>query len=77
MTEIRLNPDLDVAALAEAFGVKRRLHLPGVLAPDSANAVAGVLEAETRWKTTVAAGGAFFELPLNGRVAEDPAKQSW
>ena len=77
MTEIRLNPDLDVAALAEAFALKRRLHLPCVLTPDSANAVAEVLEAETRWKTTVAAGGAFFELPLNGRVAEDPAKQSW
>jgi len=77
MTEIRLSPDLDVAALARAFAVRQRLHLPGVLATDSAEAVARVLEAETRWKTTVAAGGAFFELPLNGRVAEDPAKQAW
>ncbi|CAN5236313.1 hypothetical protein BH09PSE1_BH09PSE1_06830 [soil metagenome] len=77
MTDIRLSPDLDVAALAGAFAVGKRLHIPGVLAADSAGAVADVLEAETRWKTTVAAGGAFFELPLNGRVAEDPAKQSW
>lgn len=77
MTEIRLNPDLDVAALAAAFAVNQRLHLPGVLTTESADAVADVLEAETRWKTTVAAGGGFFELPLNGRVAEDPAKQSW
>lgn len=77
MTEIRLNPDLDVAALAAAFAVNRRLHLPAVLAGPSANAVADVLEAETRWKTTVAAGGGFFELPLHGRVAEDPSKQAW
>lgn len=77
MTPIRLNPDLDRAALAAAFKVNQRLHVPAVLAPDSAEAVAGVLEAETRWKTTVAASGGFFELPLNGRVAEDPSKQAW
>ena len=75
---IRLSPDLEAAALATAFKAGgKRLHVPGVLAADSARAVADVLEAETRWKTTVAAGGAFLELPLNGRVAEDPAKQSW
>lgn len=75
---IRLSPDLDVTALAGAFQAGgRRLHVPAVLAPDAAEAVAGVLEAETRWRTTVAAGGTFLELPLNGRVAEDPAKQSW
>lgn len=75
---IRLSPDLDVPALGRAFAAGgKRLHVSGVLSPDSAEAVAGVLEAETRWKTTVAAGGTFLELPLNGRVAEDPAKQSW
>ncbi|CAN5463981.1 hypothetical protein BH10PSE1_BH10PSE1_17180 [soil metagenome] len=77
MTEIHLSPDLDVATLARAFAIGKRLHIPGVLAAPGADAVANVLEAETRWKTTVAAGGAFLELPLNGRVAEDPAKQSW
>lgn len=75
---IRLSPDLDVPALAGAFAAGgKRLHIPGVLAPESAEAVAAVLEAETRWKTTVAAGGTFMELPLKGRIAEDPAKQSW
>ena len=75
---IRLSPDLDVATLAAAFKAGgRRLHIPNVLATESAGAVASVLEAETRWKTTVAAGGTFLELPLSGRVAEDPAKQAW
>jgi SM-20-related protein len=75
---IRLSPDLDVAALAEAFARGgRRLHIPGVLATESAEAVADVLEVETRWRTTVAAGGTYLELPLNGRTAEDPAKQAW
>jgi hypothetical protein len=75
---IRLSPDLDLPALARAFVAGgQRLHISGVLSPDSAEAIAAALEAETRWKTTVAAGGAFLELPLNGRVAEDPAKQAW
>ncbi|WGM32816.1 2OG-Fe(II) oxygenase family protein [Brevundimonas sp. NIBR11] len=75
---IRLSPDLDVQALATAFAAnRRRLHIPGILDADSAEAVGGVLEAETQWKATVAAGGTFLELPLNGRVAADPAKQAW
>jgi len=75
---IRLSPDLDVEALARAFAAGgKRLHVPRVLAADSAGAVVAALEAETRWKTTVAAGGTFLELPLDGRVAEDPAKQAW
>lgn len=77
MTGIRLSPDLDPLNLAKAFGVRQRLHIPGILSSDSADAVAGVLEAETRWKTTVAAGGAYFELPLEGRAAADPQKQGW
>lgn len=77
MTEIRLGADLDVDALARAFEARRRLRIPGILEAASAEAVAAVLEAETRWKTTVAAGGDFFELPLNGDRAEDPSKQAW
>lgn len=75
---IRLSPDLDVPALARAFAAGgQRLHVPGVLSAASAETVAAALEAETRWKTTIAAGGTFLELPLNGRVAEDPGKQAW
>ncbi len=77
MTGIRLNPDLDVDALARAFTARRRLRIPDILEAASAGAVAAVLEHETRWKTTVAAGGDFFELPLDGERAEDPSKQAW
>lgn len=74
---IRLSPDLDVQALAAAFVERRRLHIPGILAPESAEAVASALETDRRWKTTVAAGGAYLELPLENRRAADPAKQAW
>lgn len=76
-TDIRLSPDLDVGALSAAFAERRRLHIPNVLTAEAAGAVADALEAETAWKMTCAAGGGYFELPLNGRVAADPAKQSW
>ncbi|MBN8530030.1 MAG: 2OG-Fe(II) oxygenase [Caulobacterales bacterium] len=74
---IELNPGLDIEALKAAFAPSRRLHIPSILKPASAEAVADVLEAETRWKTTVAAGGAFFEMPLEGTRAADPSKQAW
>ncbi|KQS57226.1 hypothetical protein ASG17_00340 [Brevundimonas sp. Leaf363] len=77
MTQIALNPALDVAALKAAFAAKGRLHVPGVLTPEAAAAVADCLEAETRWNTTVAAGGEFFELPLDGVKAAESGKQSW
>jgi SM-20-related protein len=74
---LRLSPALDVAALHRAFGVRRRLHIPGVLDPDSAEAVTAAMEAYDGWKVSVAAGGEAFELPLSGRVAAEPGKQSW
>jgi SM-20-related protein len=77
VTQIALNPALDVAALQAAFADKGRLHIPGLLTPEAADAVADCLEAETRWNTTVAAGGEFFELPLDGTKAAESGKQSW
>ena len=77
MTEIRLSPDLDIPALAATLAARRRLHVPNVFAADTAEVVADALEAETRWNTTVAAGGAFFEVPLNGKIPADPSKQAW
>lgn len=78
MTPLRLSSDLDAAELAKAFAAGgQRLHIPDILVAEDADAVEVVLAAERRWKTTVAAGGTFLELPLDGRLAEDPGKQSW
>ena len=74
---LRLSPALDVAALRRAFETGRRLHVPSVLAPDSADSIAAALEAFDGWKVSVSAGGEFFELPLKGRVAAEPGKQGW
>ena len=74
---LRLSPSLDAAALRTAFQVRRRLHIPGLLDPDSAEAVVAAMEAFDGWKVSVSAGGEFFELPLSGRAAAEPGKQSW
>lgn len=74
---LRLSPSLDVAALHRAFEARRRLHIPGVLDPDSAEAVVAAMEAFDGWKVSVSAGGEFFELPLGGRAAVEPGKQGW
>lgn len=74
---LRLSPALDVGALRQAFRTRRRLHVPGVLDTESAEAVVAAMEAFDGWKVSVSAGGEFFELPLSGRVAADPGKQGW
>ena len=74
---LRLSPALDIAALRAAFAERRRLHIPGVLDPDSAGALVAAMEAFDDWKVSVSAGGEFFELPLKGRVAAEPGKQGW
>lgn len=72
-----LSPSLDAAALHRAFAGRRRLHIPGVLDPDSAEAVVAAMEGFDGWKVSVSAGGEFFELPVSGRVAAEPGKQGW
>jgi len=74
---LRLSPLLDVAALHGAFAARRRLHIPGVLAPEPAEALTAAMEAFDGWKVSVSAGGEAFELPLAGRVAAEPGKQAW
>lgn len=74
---LRLSPALDVPALCEAFAARRRLHIPGVLDPRSAEAVVAAMEAFDGWKVSVSAGGEFFELPLKARRAAEPGKQAW
>ena len=74
---LSLGPGLDAAALNSAFAVRRRLHIPGLFDPVSAEALVAAMEAFDGWKVSVSAGGEFFELPLKGRVAAEPGKQGW
>lgn len=74
---LRLSPSLDATALHAAFKARRRLHIPGILDADSAEAVVAAMEAFDGWKVSVSAGGEVFELPLSGRVAAESGKQSW
>lgn len=72
-----LSPALDIETLRAAFAAKRRLRIPGVLTPDSAEALTAAMESFDDWRVSVSAGGELFELPLKDRRAAEPGKQSW
>jgi Rps23 Pro-64 3,4-dihydroxylase Tpa1-like proline 4-hydroxylase len=74
---LQLSPSLDVGALSAAFAGRRRLRIPGVLTPDSAEALTAAMEAFDDWRISVSAGGELFELPLKDRRAAEAGKQSW
>lgn len=74
---LRLSPALDAGALSKAFLARRRLHIPGLLDPDSADRLVAAMEAFDDWRVSVSAGGEVFELPLKERVAAEPGKQGW
>jgi SM-20-related protein len=60
-----LDPRLPLPALAHAFQVKRRLHIAGFLAEQSAKAMHDVLLAETPWQVSTNSGDRHIDL---GRV---------
>ena len=57
-----LNAALDRARLAEAFRDKGRIHIPGILTPDSARRLHQVLQTETQWSLTFNKGQDFLDL---------------
>jgi SM-20-related protein len=57
-----LAPALPIDALAGAFSGRRRLHVPGVLTPQSAAAMRGVLLAETPWQISTNSGDRHIDL---------------
>jgi len=55
MQHFSLNAALDVHALAAAYSEKKRLHVPAILQPESAAAIADCLEKQVPW------GFAYFD----------------
>jgi len=49
----RLNPDLDPHAIASAFAIRGRTHIPAILTPESATRVQQCLNKETEYNVTI------------------------
>ncbi len=59
----KLNPALDLDALALAFEKYQRLQIIDFVTPDSANAMATVLETETEWGLSYNGKNGSFDVP--------------
>ncbi len=64
-TAIELNPDLDVAALAEHFQRHGRLQIPRLLKPESAEMLLKAFAENTQWHVAYNEGKNAVESPLN------------
>lgn len=72
-----ISPNLDRAAVREAFARAGRAHVPEMFAPETAEAVARALETEEDWTLSVRAGGGAFEAPLKGREPASAMHRDW
>ena len=75
MLSLRINPNLDESDLATAFARDGRVHAPGFLTPDAAEALSDAIAAETRWNLVAQLDGKHVDLDAAGVEALDPGKQ--
>lgn len=73
--QLRVNPALDAAKLSPLFQRHRRLHLPGVFTPDTAETVARALEQDTPWIRSMNPGGRSMDLDIAQLERMPPAEQ--
>lgn len=65
----RLNPSLNVAVLAREYAATGRLHIPGLLAGDAADALHGELRGRDDWQQVITSGARVVELSRPVRAA--------
>lgn len=68
MAYLQLNPALNAEELAKKYAAKKRLHIPGIFQPESAELIAGCLETQVPW------GFAYFDGKPQYKRAEEMAR---
>ncbi len=66
---LSLDPGLTPSAWSEAFARAGRLHVPGILTPDSARRLHAALDQQTPWSGVVGIGEKLWNLDLDGAAA--------
>jgi SM-20-related protein len=77
MSDFGLNPELDPAALKPLLAEAGRLHAPGILAPETAEAVAEALNAEREWTRAVTLKSGSFNVPLLDDQPKEAMHRRW
>ena len=75
MLSLRINPDLDESELIAALEHDGRVHVSGFLTPDTAEALAEVIAAETRWNLVAQLDGNHVDLDAAGMEKLEPLKR--
>lgn len=74
-TDLALNPALDATALARRYAERGRLHIPDLLATESAEALHAMLRARADWRQVMNSGDRLIELDRPTRAAMTDAQR--
>lgn len=77
MTAFALNPELDPLALRAVLNEAGRMHAPDILTPETAEAVAGALNAENEWTRAVTLKASSFNVPMKNDAPQSDAHRQW
>lgn len=77
MTEFAFNSDLDFKALSEGWEPGDRLHIPNILAGESADRLEAALAGERDWTRSVTMRSGTFHVPLIGDEPQSDTHRQW
>ena len=77
MTDFAFHPDLDVELLSTAWEPGGRIHIPNILAEDSADRIEAALAAERDWIRSVTMRSGSFHVPLRDDQPQSETHRKW
>lgn len=77
MTTFAFHPELDVDALSRSWEPGERIHIPNILAVESADRIEAALAAERDWIRSVTMRSGSFHVPLKDDQPQSETHRKW
>lgn len=77
MSDFAFNPELDVSALSKAWEAGGRIHIPNILAVETADRIEAALVAEQSWTRSVTMRSGSFNVPLVNDQPQSEIHRKW
>jgi len=77
MTDFAFNPDLDLDAIAGSWEAGDRVHIPHILAEETAARLEAALSAERDWTRSVTMRSGTFHVPLKDEQPQSETHRKW